>query len=111
MEEFTETSGLDQRTLAAGKAPSKYWSIIIRKIITNDVYLSTQWYNRKRSEKNPDASGGKGDAKYRISKNPKEDWIAVPVPDSGIPKEWIESARKIVGHEGRRHVPRTVKAD
>lgn len=47
-----------ERTLAAGKAPSKYWSITtIRKIITNDVYLGTQWYNRKRSEKNPDASG------------------------------------------------------
>jgi site-specific DNA recombinase len=86
-----------ERTLAAGTAPSKYWSITtIRKIITNDVYLGTQWYNRKRSEKNPDASGRKGDAKYRISQNPREDWIAVPVPDSGIPKEWIESARKIV---------------
>jgi hypothetical protein len=38
----------------------------------------------------------------------QEDWIAVPAPDSGIPKEWIESARKIVGqnikptNKGRR---------
>jgi site-specific DNA recombinase len=26
--------------------------------------------------------------------NPREQWIAVPVPDSGIPREWIDSARE-----------------
>jgi site-specific DNA recombinase len=95
--------------LAAGKEPPKYWSIsTIRRIIENDVYLGTQWYNRKRVEKNPDASGEGEDIKYRVSPNPIGDWIAVSVPDSGIPKEWIESARTIVGqnikptNKGRR---------
>jgi site-specific DNA recombinase len=83
--------------LAAGREPPKYWSVsTIRRIIENDAYLGTQWYNRNRVEKNPDASGEEGDPKYRVSPNPEEDWIAVPVPDSGIPKEWIESARKIL---------------
>ena len=92
---------------AAGKEPPKYWSLsTIRRIINNDVYLGTQWYNRKRVEKNPDANGS--GTKYHVSPNPKEDWIAVLVPDSSIPKEWIESARALVGqnikptNKGRR---------
>jgi hypothetical protein len=81
--------------LAAGWVPPKYWTITtIRRIITNDVYLSTQWYNRSRMERNPDATGS--DKKYHTSINPREDWIAVPVPDSGVPKEWIEAARALV---------------
>jgi hypothetical protein len=84
-----------ERALAAGQVPSKYWSVTtIRRIITNDVYLGTQWYNRTRVERNPDATGG--DNKYHTSINPREDWIAVSVPDSGIPKEWIEAARALV---------------
>jgi hypothetical protein len=83
--------------LTAGKEPPKYWSVsTIHRIIENDVYLGTQWYNRTRVEKNPDASGEEEDTKYRVSPNPEEDWIAVPVSDSGISKEWIESARAIV---------------
>jgi hypothetical protein len=84
-----------ERALAAGQVPSKYWSVTtIRRIITNDVYLGTQWYNRTRVERNPDATGN--DNKYHTSINPREDWIAVSVPDSGIPKEWIEAARALV---------------
>ena len=27
---------------------------------------------------------------------PKEEWIAVPVPDSGIPREWVDAARDAI---------------
>jgi site-specific DNA recombinase len=39
---------------------------------------------------------------------PKEEWIAVPVPDSGIPRDLIEAARAAIegnrrpAHAGRR---------
>jgi hypothetical protein len=27
---------------------------------------------------------------------PREDWVAVPVPDAGIPKEWVFGAREAI---------------
>jgi site-specific DNA recombinase len=29
---------------------------------------------------------------------PKEEWIAVPVPDAGIPREWVDAARTAIAH-------------
>ena len=27
---------------------------------------------------------------------PQEEWVAVPVPDSGVPKEWVDAAREAI---------------
>src|SRR3712207_4065978 len=55
-------------------------------------------YSQKR-ETAPD-----GSLRYRKIKKsvpvPREDWIAVPVPDSGIPREWVMAARSSI--EGNR---------
>jgi len=39
-----------------------------------------------------------GPAKGRRThrKNPRSEWIAVPVPDAGIPREWVDRAREAV---------------
>jgi site-specific DNA recombinase len=59
------------------------------------------WYGRERHvyaqrrEIGPD-----GTPRYRKTKKsmptPREDWVAVPVPDTGIPKEWVFGAREAI---------------
>jgi hypothetical protein len=59
------------------------------------------WYGRERHvyaqrrEVGPD-----GTPRYRKTKKsmpaPKEDWVAVPIPDAGIPKEWVFAAREAI---------------
>jgi site-specific DNA recombinase len=31
-----------------------------------------------------------------ITEKPKEEWIAIPVPDAGIPREWVDAAREAI---------------
>jgi site-specific DNA recombinase len=49
----------------------------------------------QRREVGPD-----GTTRYRKTKKsvpaPMEDWVAVPVPDAGIPKEWVFAAREAI---------------
>ena len=47
------------------------------------------WYNRHKVETAPDGR------QIKMPK-PREEWIAVPVPDSGVPREWVEAARERV---------------
>jgi site-specific DNA recombinase len=32
----------------------------------------------------------------KITPRPEEEWIAVPIPDSGIPREWVDLARETI---------------
>jgi site-specific DNA recombinase len=58
------------------------------------------WFNRRGlkvrqvSELGPD--GRQYRKTYHWHHKPKEEWIAVPVPDSGIPRELVEAARAVV---------------
>ena len=58
------------------------------------------WFNRRGvkvqqvSEPGPD--GRRYRKTYRWHHKPKEEWVAVPVPDSGIPCELVEAARDVV---------------
>ncbi len=45
------------------------------------------WYNRHKVETTPDGR------QIKMPK-PREEWIAVPVSESGIPREWVEAARE-----------------
>ena len=98
----------------------------LRKCINNDVHLShtfeevsalvssevaslldpsrqygVWWYGRARhiyTQRRDIALDGT--PTYRKTKQsvpaPREDWIAVPVPDAGIPKEWVLAAREAI---------------
>jgi hypothetical protein len=46
------------------------------------------WFNRRQWTVNPRT--GKHSYKWR----PKSEWVAVPIPDSGVPREWVDLARK-----------------
>jgi site-specific DNA recombinase len=39
--------------------------------------------------------------RYSTSQRPQEEWVAVPVPDSGIPREWVDAAREKIKHNRR----------
>jgi site-specific DNA recombinase len=59
------------------------------------------WYNRRQVQRtrvlqdNPD-----GERRYvtrtRYADKPREEWIAVPVPDAGVPKEVVDRARDVL---------------
>jgi site-specific DNA recombinase len=58
------------------------------------------WFNQRRvicrqvSEPGPNGRRYKQQDKWDLK--PKDEWIAVPVPDAGIPQEWVETARETI---------------
>jgi site-specific DNA recombinase len=63
------------------------------------------WWGRSRinrrqvSEPGPD--GRRYRYRYSTAQRPREEWTAVPVPDSGIPREWVDAAREKIKHNRR----------
>jgi site-specific DNA recombinase len=58
------------------------------------------WFNQRRvtrkqvSETSPDGRRYRRQSKYTFK--PKAEWVAVPVPDAGIPRVWVEAAREAI---------------
>ena len=107
------------------------WShAYIRKIVQSDVYrphaydeiawlvapevtvrldeekrYGIWWWGRKRHTHKQTSESTPEGRRYRKQKrtrwNPEEQWIAVPVPDSGIPREWIDAARENIKGNAR----------
>jgi site-specific DNA recombinase len=65
------------------------------------------WFNRRRRVEKQVVEMGESGRRYRRrSKNtmkPPEEWIAVPVPDPGVPREWVDGAREAI--EGNHRAP------
>jgi site-specific DNA recombinase len=129
-----------------GTRGGKYWSAsYLRRVIDEDVYrphsyaevaeLATPevaarldesesygifWFNRTRTTRKRVSEAGPGGREYRwrhtVRKNPRDQWIAIPVPHSGIPREIVDAARAMVesnkppGKSARRfwEIPRGV---
>jgi site-specific DNA recombinase len=57
-------------------------------------------YNTRRNTDRQVVEGGPNGRTYRkvrkVAQRPREEWIAVPVPDSGIPREWVDAAREAI---------------
>lgn len=97
----------------------------LRKLIMSDVYLAhtyeevaqivspevasrldpekrygISWYGRRRHTHTQEVRIKDGKKTYpKIKKTveaPREDWIGVPVPDLGIPREWVLAAREAI---------------
>jgi site-specific DNA recombinase len=83
-----EISNLVRPEVAARLDPKKSYSV--------------WWFNRRRtsltqvSEPNPDGEGRVYRKVGKVAFRDKDEWIAVPVPDAGIPLEWIEAARAML---------------
>ena len=80
---FEEVVALVSPTVAARLDPKKRYGV--------------WWFNRRRYASKQVAVSGPDGRSYRretkVSDKPRSEWIAVPVPDSGIPREWIDAAR------------------
>jgi site-specific DNA recombinase len=104
----------------------KYWSPkYIRDCIRDDVYrphtfeeicqvvtpeVATRldpsrdygiwWFNRRRTEVKHVSENGPDGRRYRrrikVTDKPHSEWIAVPVPNSGISREWIDASREAI---------------
>jgi hypothetical protein len=56
--------------------------------LDRDQRYGIAWYNRTRWERTPD-----DEKAIHITPNKREDWVAVPVPDAGVLREWVDAAR------------------
>jgi hypothetical protein len=64
------------------------------------------WFNRERVTYTQVAEKGiNGERHYRRrakhASKPRSEWIAVPVPDPSIPREWVDAAREATGQNKR----------
>ncbi len=81
---FGEIEGLLTPEVAAGLDPERCYGV--------------WWFNRERWTTNPVSDVSGGGRVYRRSvravPKPREEWIAVPVPDSGVPRRVVDAARE-----------------
>jgi site-specific DNA recombinase len=80
----------------------------VRELVSPEVAASLDpeklygiwWYNVRRTTSRQVAETGADGRRYRRRATtvikPKEEWIAVPVPDAGIPRQWVDAARDAV---------------
>jgi site-specific DNA recombinase len=59
------------------------------------------WFNRRRTRRTQVSElGPNGERTYRKKgryvQRPKEEWVAVPGPDAGIPREWVDASREVL---------------
>jgi len=63
------------------------------------------WFNRTRTTRKRISKAGSTDKEYRwqktVRQNPREQWIAIPVPDAGIPLKVVNTARKMMRYNGQ----------
>ena len=65
--------------------------------LNSEKHYGVWWFNRRRSKTTQtsvaDRNGRRYKKRVKYSLRPREEWIAVPVPDSGVPREVVEAAR------------------
>ncbi|HVF02112.1 MAG TPA: recombinase family protein [Rubrobacteraceae bacterium] len=70
-----------------------------------DTNYGVWWFNRRRRRRTRVSESGPNGRSYRWRSatviRPQDEWIAVPVPDCGIPREWVNAAREVVKHNRR----------
>jgi site-specific DNA recombinase len=85
---FEETQALVGPEVATHLDPSKLYGI--------------WWYNRTRTKITQVSAMGQNGREYarraECTPKPREEWVAVPVPDSGVPREWVDAAREAIKH-------------
>ena len=68
--------------------------------LDQDKCYGIWWFNVRRITTRQVAEAGSDKRRYRKRTTtvirPKEEWVAVPVPDAGIPREWVDAARAAI---------------
>ncbi len=80
---YEEVKALVTPEVAARLDPSKSYGI--------------WWYNRTKSKTTQVSVAGSNGKEYKrrtkCTPRPRAEWVAAPVPDSGVPREWVDAAR------------------
>ena len=87
-----DTLGMIAKSLKGVPTPRggvTWYPNTLARIVRNEVYKGVYYYGKERAERTP---GRK--TKVRKTPLPRDQWIAVPVADSGIPHEVIDEARR-----------------
>src|SRR5215207_3398754 len=83
---FEEVTKLVPQEVAAKLDPEKRYGI--------------WWYNRRRTTRKQVSEGGPDGRSYlsavKTTEKERGQWIAVPVPDSGVPRQWVDAARAAI---------------
>ena len=85
---FDEVAALVSAEVAAGLDPDRRYGV--------------WWFNRRRyevkqvAEVAPDGTGRRYRRRTKLYDKPRSEWVAVPVPDPGIPREWVDAAREAI---------------
>ena len=69
-----------------------------------DLLYGIQWWNQHhqiRRQAHGEGGGKPYGYTYKVLTRPREEWIASPVPDSGIPREWVDAARLAIKNNRR----------
>ena len=65
-----------------------------------DGLYGVWWFNRRRTTTTQVAVTGPDGREYRkkshVAYKDRREWVAVPVPGSGVPREWVDAARTAV---------------
>src|SRR5215218_79268 len=116
----------DREGVPTPRGSRYWGATFIKRVITDDVYrphafeevkalvspeiasrldpderYGVWWFNRRRrTEKQVSEVASDGCRRYvrrsTTIQKPREEWIAIPVPDAGIPREWVDRAREAV---------------
>jgi site-specific DNA recombinase len=85
----------------------------VRELVGQDVAATLDpekrygisWYGRRRTSVKQVVEFGPGGKRYRrrrgATEKPREQWIAIPVPESGIPRQLVEAAREAIADNHR----------
>jgi len=117
---------LDRERVPTPKGSLYWGNTFIQRVITDDVYkphtfeevralvseevasrldpakcYGIWWFNRRRRiEKQVSLVSLDGRRRYQrrstTTEKRREEWVAIPVPDAGIPREWVDSAREAI---------------
>src|SRR5829696_1668512 len=75
--------GLMSREIAAGLDPDRCYGV--------------WWYNRRRTVRTrAKRQDGSYYWKQNVRERPQSEWVAVPVPDSGVPREHVDASREAI---------------
>jgi recombinase-like zinc beta ribbon protein len=88
---FEEVAALVSPEVAARLDPSKSYGV--------------WWYNRRRAKRTRVLESRSSERRYkervRYTDKPRDEWIAVPVPDAGVPREIVDRARASIENNER----------
>jgi site-specific DNA recombinase len=121
----------DREEVSTPRGSRYWGHTFIQRVITDDVYKphtfeevsslvspevasrldpdrqhGVWWFNRRRrTERQISEVSSDGRRRYArrstTTQKPKEEWVAIPVPDAGIPREWVDRAREAISDNAK----------